>query len=173
MRRQRLDRLVTDWAARAPSQAAVDGKDQLVSYGELDALANRFAQALGAAGVAPGDRVGVHLPRSGRAIAAMLGAARAGAVYVPLDPSSPPARMKLIAADCGLRHVVIAPDLLANWIAAAACDGIDHIFLSAEAPTPGPRSRRRLPRHYRRPRTIPTTSPICSTPRAPPARPRA
>ena len=136
MRRQRLDRLVTDWAARAPSQAAVDGKDQLVSYGELDALANRFAQALGAAGVAPGDRVGVHLPRSGRAIAAMLGAARAGAVYVPLDPSSPPARMKLIAADCGLRHVVIAPDLLANWIAAAACDGIDHFFLSAEAPAP-------------------------------------
>ena len=48
-----------------------------------------------------------------RAVAAMLGAMRAGAVYVPLDPSSPPARVGLIAGDCGLRHVVISPALLA------------------------------------------------------------
>jgi amino acid adenylation domain-containing protein len=131
----RIDRLVADWAARAPDRIAVVG-DERTTYAELDRLANRFAHVLRAAKVAPGDRVGVHLPRSARAIAAMLGAARAGAVWVPLDPSSPPARVRAIASDCGLRHVVISPVLLANWHAASACDGIEHFFLGAAAPAP-------------------------------------
>ena len=129
---ERIDRLVADWAARTPDQIAIVGGES-TTYAELDRLANRFAQVLRKAGVAPGDRVGVHLPRSAHAIAAMLGASRAGAVYVPLDPSSPPARMQIIVKDCGLRHVVISPDLLANWRAASACDGIEHFFLSTTA----------------------------------------
>src|SRR3954468_9971685 len=102
----RIDRLVRPWAERTPDQIAVDGGDEALSYAALDALANKFANLLRAIGVGPGDRVGVHLPRSGRGVAAMLGTARAGGVFVPLDPSSPPARIKLIAQDCGLRHVV-------------------------------------------------------------------
>jgi len=137
IRIDRIDRLVTGWASQAPDQVAVEGGSEDMTYGELDALANRFAHLFKAAGVAPGDRVGVHVPRSPRTIAAMLGAARAGAVYVPLDPSSPPARMKVIAADCGLRHVVIAPELLANWVAASIGDEIEHFFLAADAVPPG------------------------------------
>ena len=132
----RIDRLVRAWAERTPNHVAVDGATLAMSYAKLDALADRFANLFKAAGVVPGDRVGVHVPRSARTIAAMLGASRAGAVYVPLDPSSPPARMKTIVADCVLRHVVIAPALLANWIAASACAGVDHFFLSADAPPP-------------------------------------
>ncbi|HET9553932.1 MAG TPA: AMP-binding protein, partial [Anaeromyxobacteraceae bacterium] len=86
----RLDRLVAPFAARAPDRPAVVGAAPL-SYGELDRLANRFARAFLAAGLRPGDRVGVHVHRSGRAVAALLGALRAGGVYVPLDPGSPPA----------------------------------------------------------------------------------
>jgi amino acid adenylation domain-containing protein len=132
----RIDRLVTTWAERTPEQLAVDGPGEAVSYRDLDALANRFAHAFKAAGVAPGDRVGIHLPRSGRTVAAMLGASRAGAVYVPLDPSSPPPRMRSIVSDCGLRHVVIGPSLLANWLAASLCAPVEHFFLAAEAPLP-------------------------------------
>jgi len=132
----RIDRLVTPWAERAPDRVAIDGADEALSYAALDALANQFANAFRAAGIAPGDRVGVHLPRSGRTVAAMLGALRAGAVYVPLDPSSPPPRMKLIAQDCGLRHVVIAPALLANWIAAGVREPVEHFFLGADGPVP-------------------------------------
>jgi amino acid adenylation domain-containing protein len=127
----RLDRLVTPWAERAPDRVAVDGADEAITYGELDRLANRFARVFRANGLKPGERVGVHLPRSGRAIAAMLGALRAGAVYVPLDPGSPPTRMGLIAQDCGLHHVVISPSLLASWAAAGVCGAIEHFFLSA------------------------------------------
>ncbi len=136
----RLDRLVTSWARRSPERAAVDGLDETLTYAELETLANRFARAFLAAGARPGDRVGLHLPRAGRGIAAMLGALRAGLVYVPLDPGSPPARMRLVAEDCHLRHVVISPTLLARWIAAGVCAPVEHFFLSGEGDVdvPGP-----------------------------------
>jgi amino acid adenylation domain-containing protein len=103
-----------------------------MTYGELDRLANQFAHLLRALGVTPGDRVGVQVPRSGRAVAALLGAARAGAVYVPLDPGSPPARVKLIARDCGLRHVIMTPELLELWLAAGAGAPVEHVILAAD-----------------------------------------
>lgn len=127
-----LDRRVTPWAERAPDRVAVDASDGRVTYRELDRLANRFARILLASGVEPGDRVGIHLPRGGRTIAAMVGALRAGAVYVPLDPSSPPARMALIAKDCGLHHVVIAPALLSSWRVAGVVEPVRHFYLSAD-----------------------------------------
>lgn len=136
----RIDQLVAPWAAREPRRMAVEGTgtgpDQAMTYGELDALANRFARAFLANGLRPGDRVGIHLPRSPRAIAAMLGASRAGGVYVPLDPGSPPERMRLIAGDCGLSQVVIAPQLLAGWLAAGVHEPVQHFFLSSEEAAP-------------------------------------
>ena len=133
----RLDRLVTPWAKRTPDRVAVEGADQALTYRELDGLANRFARALRASGLARGDRVGIHLPRSGRGIAAMLGALRAGAVFVPLDPGSPPSRITLIAKDCGLKHVFISPSLFAGWVSAGACGDVTHFFLSSDGPNPG------------------------------------
>jgi amino acid adenylation domain-containing protein len=141
----RIDRLVRPWAEKTPDHPAVvwtaEGKEDALSYAALDALANKFANLLRSIGVAPGDRVGVHLPRSGRAVAAMLGTSRAGGVFVPLDPSSPPSRIKLIAQDCGLRHVVIAPALMASWNAAGVSAPVEHFILSGpggptEVPAP-------------------------------------
>lgn len=130
----RLDRLVAPWASRDPARPAIEGTDESLTYGELDQLANRFANAFRASGIQPGDRVGIHLPRSGRGVAAMLGALRAGAVYVPLDPSSPPARMGLITRDCALRHVVISPALFSGWLGAGVLAPVEHVFLAADAP---------------------------------------
>jgi amino acid adenylation domain-containing protein len=132
----RIDRLVTPWAERTPDQIAVDGPDGALTYRDLDALANRFAHAFRAAGLRLGDRVGVHLQRSGRTVAAMLGAVRAGGVYVPLDPSSPPARMRSIVTDCDIRQVVIAPGLLSHWLAASLCAPVEHFFVAEDAPLP-------------------------------------
>ncbi len=129
---RRLEHAFVGWVQRAPDKVAVEGPDGQFTYGELDALANRFAHAFEAAGIAPGDRIGIHLPRSGRGIAAMLGALRAGAVYVPLDPASPPSRMQLIAKDCGLKQVMIAPQLLKNWFAAGVHEPVGDFFLSAD-----------------------------------------
>ena len=134
----RIDRLVAPFARTSPGQIAVDGPGESASYAQLDQLANRFANTFRAQGVAPGDRVGVHVPRGVRAIAALIGASRAGAVYVPLDPSSPPARMQVIARDCDLQHVVITPALLGNWLAAGVCAPVRHLYLAADGDTPAP-----------------------------------
>jgi len=133
---RRLEHVFAGWVQRTPDKVAVEGPDGQLTYAELDALANRFARAFEAAGIARGERIGIHLPRSGRAIAAMLGALRAGAVYVPLDPGSPPSRMQLIARDCGLKQVVIAPQLLKNWLAAGVHEPVCDFFLSADGPLP-------------------------------------
>ncbi len=127
----RIDQLVSPIVERAPNRVAVLDRDAM-TYGELDRLANQFAHRLRGLGVAPGDRVGVHVPRSGRAVAALLGVARAGAVYVPLDPGSPPARMKLVARDCDLRLVIITPELRKRWLATGDPGPVERFVLVGE-----------------------------------------
>lgn len=79
--------------------AAVD-EDGTWSYAELEMAAARAAGALAGAGVRRGDRVAVAL-RDGRPwLAAFLGAARMGAVPVPLDPLGEPARLADVLDDC-------------------------------------------------------------------------
>jgi amino acid adenylation domain-containing protein len=77
-----------------------------LSYAELDARARRLARRLVAAGVSPGEPVGILLPRSASMIVAILGALQAGAAYVPLDPAYPAARRAHMVNDSGMRHLV-------------------------------------------------------------------
>ena len=58
------------------------------------------------AGIQRGDRVGIHLPKSVEMVAAVYGAMKAGAAYVPLDPRAPTARLEAIANDCGIAAIV-------------------------------------------------------------------
>lgn len=82
--------------------AVVEPGRGAVTYDALDKLADRAAGRLRALGVEPGDRVGVYLRRSADAIAAVLGAIRAGCTYVPMDPAAPVQRNAEIHADCGV-----------------------------------------------------------------------
>lgn len=103
-----LQDLVTGAAERRPdADAVVDAGDGArITYGALDALANRLARALRELGARRGDRVGIWLPKSPVFVAAMQAALRLGAIYVPLDPLSPAARVHAIARDCAMRVVV-------------------------------------------------------------------
>ncbi len=132
----RLDRLVEAWAEYAPDHIAVESVIEKITYRELDQLANRFARLFVKRSIRPGDRVGIYMPRSGRAIAAMLGALRANAVYVPIDPSSPPARVARLAHDCGIRHMVISPSLLSSFLTSRVSSQIEHFVLSADGVIP-------------------------------------
>jgi amino acid adenylation domain-containing protein len=132
----RLDHAFSRQAQSTPDHPAIEGPGETFTYAQLDALGHQFAHSFLAAGIAPGDRIGIHLPRSGRGVAAMLGALRVGAVYVPLDPGSPASRMQLIARDCDLRGVVIAPRLLASWLAAGVHEPVQDFFLSSDGPLP-------------------------------------
>lgn len=91
---------------------AVEDGDRRLTYGELAESAGRVAAHLLAAGVVPGDRVGLYLPRSLEFIRCMLGIVQIGATYVPLDPTYPAARLQLIARDAELSAVIATEDAL-------------------------------------------------------------
>ena len=99
---RRLQDALTRSAEHHPEKTAVVSKNRRMSYGEWEQAANRLARALRNAGCVKGDRVGLLLPKSFEILIGMFGALKADCIYVPLDTSSPAARLSRIleAADC-------------------------------------------------------------------------
>jgi amino acid adenylation domain-containing protein len=123
----RLDHLLRASAERRPDKAAIDSDQGALTFGALDAAADRVAAELARQGVGLGDRVGIHLEKSLEAVVSVYGAMRAGAAYVPLDATAPPARTAYIADDCEVAALISAPPLIAalrDVDAAAAQRGI-------------------------------------------------
>ncbi|MGA4844088.1 amino acid adenylation domain-containing protein [Streptomyces sp. G45] len=99
-------------AAHPHAVAATDGHTQ-VTYRDLNAMANRVAHRLRSAGVGPDARVALCARRGVRLLAALLGVLKAGAAYVPLDPSYPAERLAFTLADARPAVVLVdgtAPD---------------------------------------------------------------
>ncbi|MFF4663660.1 amino acid adenylation domain-containing protein [Streptomyces sp. NPDC001282] len=94
------------WVARTPDAPAVIVDGAPVSYAALDDRANRIAHWLRAAGVGEGALVGLLLGRGVDLVAALLGSWKAGAAYLPLDPSLPADRLTYMLADSGAAAVV-------------------------------------------------------------------
>ncbi|MEI5036422.1 amino acid adenylation domain-containing protein [Streptomyces sp. S1A(2023)] len=87
-------------AATTDAVAVTDGTSAL-TYGELNAHANRLARVLIDRGVGTGDFVAVALPRSAELVVALLAVWKAGGAYVPLDPDYPADRLRRTLADAG------------------------------------------------------------------------
>ncbi len=86
-------------AARVPDAIAVDDDGATMSYGDLDAYANRIANYLVAEGAEPNDRICILTEKNAGAYAAVLGTLKAGACWVPLGAGQPEERLrKLVAA---------------------------------------------------------------------------
>ena len=96
--------------ARHAQRPAVCEDGRVLSYAALDELSDRLAQALWSRGLGSGALVGLWLPRSATAYAALLGILKAGAAYVPLDPELPPARVLQVAQECGMDLLLAAAD---------------------------------------------------------------
>ena len=86
--------------ARPDSVAVVQGDRQL-TYGELDALADRLAGRLRGLGVGRDAPVGLCAERGPEMVAAVLGIMKAGGAYVPLDPAYPTERLAFMVDDAG------------------------------------------------------------------------
>nr|WP_325052688.1 non-ribosomal peptide synthetase [Sinorhizobium meliloti] len=91
---------------RAPEAVALVHEDEELSYGELNARANRLAHHLITLGVRPGDCVATMLDRSVALVVAQLAILKAGGVYVPVDRALPSARQEWLLADCAARLVL-------------------------------------------------------------------
>ncbi len=97
-------------AVAMPDVPAVHDADGTLTYAELVDRAHEVARLLLAAGVAPGDRVAMHLPRGGGQVVAILGILLAGGVYVPLAHGTPDGRLDSIARCGDVRHALTAGD---------------------------------------------------------------
>ena len=100
------------WRGRTAVECPPDGA---ITYAALDALSDRVRDRLVALGVRRGDRVGVYLPKSIDAVAAILGTLKAGAAYVPVDASAPAWRSAYILHDCSVRVAFIEEPLVEAW----------------------------------------------------------
>ncbi|MBQ1074990.1 amino acid adenylation domain-containing protein [Micromonospora sp. C31] len=114
-----LHRMVEAQVDRTPDADAVWCDGQVLTYGELDAAANRLAALLVDRGVLRGDRVGVCLPRDPRLVVALLAVLKAGACYVPLDPAYPAARVAFMTEDSGARLVLTVAEFADRFADAA------------------------------------------------------
>ncbi|MEW1896264.1 amino acid adenylation domain-containing protein [Streptomyces albidoflavus] len=95
-------------ARLAPAAPAVTFQDTTLSYGELDARADRLAAHLAGRGVGPESRVALVLPRSTELVVAILAVLKAGGAYVPVDPASPADRIAYLLEDSAVELAVTA-----------------------------------------------------------------
>ncbi|PAZ15236.1 non-ribosomal peptide synthetase [Streptomyces sp. SA15] len=96
-----------DPAATAVTQCGLDGGTRSLTYGELADAKNELASALRAAGVGPGKRVAVAVPRSVEQVVALVAIVTAGGAYVPLDLAYPDERLEYILADAAPQVVLV------------------------------------------------------------------
>jgi amino acid adenylation domain-containing protein len=89
-----IDEMFRQQTARTPHAVAVRAADATLTYSELARLAARQATLLTAAGVTGGSSVLVSFERSAAEVVGLLGVLWAGAVYVPVEPGTPEARVR-------------------------------------------------------------------------------
>lgn len=99
-------------ARHRPEGTAVRDEHGTMTYAELEATSNRFACYLASCGVTSGVLVGVGLERSRILPVVLLAILKAGAAYVPLDPTYPQERLAFTAADSGISLVIAREGLV-------------------------------------------------------------
>ncbi|MEQ4304749.1 condensation domain-containing protein [Plantactinospora sp. B6F1] len=126
-------------ADAAPGAVAlVSGTDQ-VSYRELWTRAGELADALRAAGVVPGQLVGVSLPRGTDLVVALLAVWRAGAGYVPIDPGLPHRRRAALVAQAAVAAVITLDGVRAGSTTPNSAPDPGYVlFTSGSTGTPKP-----------------------------------
>ncbi|UUM20748.1 non-ribosomal peptide synthetase [Mycoavidus sp. SF9855] len=105
---------------RAPEAIAFVYEDQVLSYAELNAQANRLAHRLIELGVGPDKRVAICVERSPAMMVGLLAILKAGGAYVPLDPAYPSERLTHILIDA--TPMILLADVIGRTVLGeAAC----------------------------------------------------
>jgi amino acid adenylation domain-containing protein len=99
--------LFEEQARLAPQAPAVTAAGHgTLTFGELDARANRLARHLSALGIGPESRVGIHLEREPEMVVALLAVLKVGGAYVPFDVGHPAERLRFLLEDAGLAALI-------------------------------------------------------------------
>ncbi|MCP4661793.1 MAG: amino acid adenylation domain-containing protein [bacterium] len=122
-------------AAAHPEATAVEYAGEELSYAELDSRANRLAHYLRARGVGAESLVGICVERSPEMVVGLMGILKAGAGYLPLDPSYPAERLAFMMEDAGIAVLLSeegsSPRLLPSGVEVVclpvSCDGPEEL----------------------------------------------
>jgi natural product biosynthesis luciferase-like monooxygenase protein len=106
-----IHRSIERQAVLNSTAVAVVCESEQLSYGELNARANRLAHYLADRGLGPEDRAGIFLERSCDLVVAILAVLKTGAAYVPLDSGYPPERIHL-TLQSSRPHLVVTSESL-------------------------------------------------------------
>nr|QEO73754.1 condensation domain-containing protein [uncultured bacterium] len=111
-------------AALTPDADAVVCGEEHLSFADLDAHSDQLAARLRRLGVRPGSVVALLFERSTEMVVALLGALKAGAAYLPLDPSQPAARLRFMLEDSGA-HALLTHRGLAGRVGDATLPTVE------------------------------------------------
>ncbi|MET8842354.1 amino acid adenylation domain-containing protein [Streptomyces rubiginosohelvolus] len=103
------DELFEEQVARTPEAVALIHEDRTLTYRQLDTAANRLAHWLAGRGVGPESLVALRMPRSVDLVVGIIGAWKAGAAYLPVDPGYPRDRIAYMIEDA--RPAVVLDEL--------------------------------------------------------------
>ncbi len=134
--RTQIQHLVSHAAAAHGSRIALSVKDVSLTYAELDARIAAFASGLQRLGASRADRVAVYLDKRIETVVALLGAAAAGGVFVPVNPLLRAAQVEHVLRDSGARVLVTTPERLETLAAAlGGLDPLEHIVVVGPSTT--------------------------------------
>ncbi|TBF86378.1 amino acid adenylation domain-containing protein, partial [Rhizobium leguminosarum] len=118
--------LFEEQVALSPEAVALVFEEESLTYGALEARANRLAHHLVSLGVKPDERVAICVERSIEMVVGLLAVLKAGGAYVPLDPAYPPDRLAYMLEDCNPVAILThAPARNALEAARAGMEGQD------------------------------------------------
>ena len=127
--------LVFHSAHRAPAAQALAYGAARLDYAALAGAVQAAAQLLLDAGIGRGERVAVYLEKRVEAVAALFGAAAAGAVFVPVNPLLKAEQVAYILRDCNVKVLLTSPErlrLLAPVL--SSCPDLRTVFVTGAAP---------------------------------------
>lgn len=122
-------------ALRAPQKEALKYRNEVTSYAELAAAVQKFAYGLLAYRLGKQERVGIYAEKRPETVIAMLGAAAAGGVYVPINPLLKPEQVGYIVRDCDVRVLVTSHERLPSLLPILQdCPSVHTVIIMGDAP---------------------------------------
>ncbi|KAG9563673.1 hypothetical protein KCV01_g20682, partial [Aureobasidium melanogenum] len=126
-----IQEVFQEQVSQMPEAIALIAGEERISYGELNARANRLAHALIDRGVRPDDRVALCAERSIGMVVGLLAILKAGGAYVPLDPAYPGERLGQVLRDA--RPALLVWDAVGREVLGEVPADLGHVALNEEA----------------------------------------
>jgi amino acid adenylation domain-containing protein len=134
-----IQHFLESWAAARPDKVALVRGEQRLTYAQVEAMANRLAQALRALGVRRGDRVALYLHNSLEAVVAIFAILKADAVFVSVSRTTKPEKVAAILDNCQAVAVLMDGRAVAQGIGdklLAEVKSLRHIIASGAKTLP-------------------------------------